>query len=116
MLKICAVIRAKAGLTREEFLYYWQTEHPEVVCNLPGVRRYVQNVPVEHAKPWPFDAVAEVYFDSMKDIALAFSSPQADVMREHEKLFISDMQWVITESFEMPVGDVPADCTSSEPV
>lgn len=96
MFKICAVITPKDGLSRDEFLHYWRTEHPEVVWALPGVRRYVQNIAIEHHSKWPFGGVAEVYFDSVKDIAIAFSSPQAEAMREHEKRFIGNIQWIIS--------------------
>lgn len=103
MLKICAVITAKPELTREQFLYYWQEEHPAVVRALPGIRRYVQNAAIEHRTEWPFSGVAEVTFDSMRDIAAAFSSPEADAMREHEKLFVGTMEWIISEATEVPL-------------
>lgn len=113
MLKICAVIRAKEGMSREDFLQYWCGEHPEVVRALPGVRKYIQNVPVQHQTTWPFDALAEVYFDSMRDIAVAFSSPEADTMREHEKLFVGDIQWIIAEAHEVPLHLGGADSSMS---
>lgn len=108
MLKICAVIKAKANLTREEFIYFWQVEHPAVVRALPGVRRYVQNMSIEHRSEWPFQGVAEVYFDSKKDIAVAFSSPAADVMREHEKKFVEEIEWIITRETEVPLRETGA--------
>lgn len=109
MLKICAVITAKPELTREQFLYYWQEEHPAVVRALPGIRRYVQNAAVEHHASWPFDAVAEVYFESMRDIAVAFASPAADAMREHERLFVGNMEWIISEATEVPLQGPESD-------
>lgn len=108
MVKICAVIRAKEGLSREDFLYYWQEEHPAVVRALPGVRRYVQNPAIDNGREWPFAGLAEVYFDSVKDIAVAFSSPLADAMREHEKLFIGEMEWIVATEEEVAItSNVP---------
>ena len=103
MVKICAVIRAKAGISREQFLHHWMVEHPSVVQALPGVRRYVQNPAIDNGRAWPFAGLAEVYFDSVKDIAIAFSSEQAVAMREHEKLFIAEMEWIIATEHLVPI-------------
>jgi hypothetical protein len=39
--------------------------------------------------------MAQLWFDDMRTIKLAFESPEADRMREDEKNFIGDQEWFI---------------------
>lgn len=75
---------------------------------LPGIRRYRQNHAIEHHKPWPFDGAAELWFDSLKDIAVAFASPAGDAMREHEEEFIGTLQWFIADELEIDLSGATA--------
>lgn len=97
-----AFIRRRDGMDRTEFLRHWQLDHPRFVWRLPGLRRYVQNPAIEHRRSWPYDGVAELWFDSVRDVAAAFDSPQAERMREHEKTFIGSMAWLLAEEVEVP--------------
>ena len=101
MIKIVAVIRKKPELTREQFLEHWNVEHPEFVRKLPGIRRYRQNPAIEHSKEWPFDGMAELWFDSVKDVAVAYAGAEAEALFEHETSFLDDMQWFIAEESEI---------------
>lgn len=97
-MKIVALLRALPGLSREEFLRYWQEEHLAVVWALPGLRAYHQNPAIEHRRRWAYDGMAELWFDSVEDIRAAFSSPAADTMREHEQLFLEHIDWFIAST------------------
>jgi len=103
MIKVVAIISRKPGIERDVFLRHWQEEHPEYVRKLCGLRRYVQNPAVDGYKAWPCDGVAELWFDSVRDVAAAFDGPEADRLREHEEKFIGDMQWFLAEEREVPV-------------
>ncbi len=102
MVKIMAVIIRRENLTREQFLGHWNNEHPVFVWRLPGLRRYRQNVAIEHRKQWPADGIAELWFDSVKDVAIAFDSPAAEKLFQHESQFIGKMDWLIAEEVEVP--------------
>lgn len=39
MVKAPSFFKRRSGLGVEEFQTYWRSRHPEVVTNLPGVRR-----------------------------------------------------------------------------
>lgn len=104
MIKIVAVIRKKPELTREQFLESWNVEHPEFVRKLPGIRRYRQNPAIEHSKAWPFDGMAELWFDSVKAVAVAYAGDEAKALFEHEKSFLDDMQWFIAEESEIDLS------------
>lgn len=104
MVKVIAVIRRREGLSREEFLHLWQQDHPAHIRNLPGIRRYVQSPTVDDRPSWPYDGAAELWFDSVRDVAAAFDSPAAEGMREHEKAFIGELQWFLADEIEIDLG------------
>jgi uncharacterized protein (TIGR02118 family) len=103
MLKIVSVIKRRPDLTFEQFIEHWQQRHPAFVTQLPGLRRYIQNPAVPHPRrTWPWDGMAELWFDDMRAIKLAFESPAADRVREDEQNFIGEQQWFIAT--EHPIG------------
>lgn len=101
MYKIVAVVTKREDISREEFLHEWNERHPTFVAQLPGIRRYRQNPAIEHRKQWPFDGMAELWFDSVKDIATAYAGEEARALFEHEESFLADMQWFIAEEREI---------------
>jgi uncharacterized protein (TIGR02118 family) len=104
MIKVVAVITRKSGLDREEFLRYWQDDHPAYVRKLTGIRRYVQNPAVDGYRPWPYDGVAELWFDSVRDVAIAFEGAAADALREHEEHFIGELNWFLSEERDVALA------------
>lgn len=104
MKKIVAVIRKKPELSRAEFLHFWNVEHPELVARLPGIRRYRQNPAIDHRKEWPFDGMAELYFDSVADIRAAYAGPEAAVLFDHEHHFLEVMEWFIADEVEIDLN------------
>ncbi len=95
------VVSRKPGVSREEFVRHWRDLHPDFVRKLPGVRGYRQNLSIEHKTPWPFDGIAELRFDSLRDIAIAFDGEAAKALFEHEHEFIGEMSWSIVEEHEI---------------
>jgi uncharacterized protein (TIGR02118 family) len=109
VVKVMVVVRRKEGLTREEFVDHWCARHPAYVGRLPGIRRYRQNLAIEHRKDWPFDGIAELWFDSVKDVAIAFDGPAATELFAHEDDFLGEVQWFIAEETDVPLaGPSPA--------
>lgn len=105
MYRVIVMIRRKAGMNSEDFLAHWQDAHPAFVKRLPGVRGYRQSPPIEHRKEWPFDGMAELFFDSIGDIARAFDGPEAKALFAHEEEFLDDATWIIAdEAREVLVG------------
>lgn len=103
MYKVMVMITRKKGMNREDFLRHWLADHPNFVRALPGVRRYRQNVAIDHRTPWPVDGVAELWFDSIRDIAVGFdrSGDAARRLFEHEEEFIDEASWFIAEEHEV---------------
>jgi uncharacterized protein (TIGR02118 family) len=84
MIKLTFCLRRKPGMSLEEFQRYWRETHAPLVAERAetlGIRRYVQvhtsDLSQLHAAlqarnggaPEPFDGVAELWFDSLDDIA-----------------------------------------------
>ena len=105
MYRVVVMIRRKPGMSREEFLRHWMQDHPAFVERLPGIRRYRQNAAIEHRTAWPFDGMAELFFESLGDIARAFDGVEAKALFAHEEDFLEDATWFIAdEGNEVPLG------------
>ncbi|MEL6981290.1 MAG: EthD domain-containing protein [Actinomycetota bacterium] len=105
MYKLTFCLRRRPELTREEFQAYWRGTHAALVADRAGplrIRRYVQvhteDVPGLHAamqrrnggSPDPFDGIAEIWVDSIDDLASddpALRAAGADLLAD-EKNFI----------------------------
>jgi uncharacterized protein (TIGR02118 family) len=108
MHRVIVVIRRKTGMSREEFLRHWMQDHPAFVQRLPGLRGYRQSPAIEHRKEWPYDGMAELFFDSVADVARAFDGVAAKELFAHEEDFLEDATWFIAdEPVDVPVAAVP---------
>lgn len=104
MIKVVAVIKAKPELSREEFLHFWNVEHPEFVRRLPGIQRYRQNPALDMRKEWPFSGMAELWFNSVADVKTAYAGAEARELFDHEHHFLADMQWFLADEVEVPLN------------
>jgi uncharacterized protein (TIGR02118 family) len=89
MVKLVFCVRRRPELTREECQRYWRENHAPLVrrhAEVLGIRRYVQthtldtpaNAMLQASRGGPegFDGVAELWWDSLDDLALASSTPE----------------------------------------
>jgi uncharacterized protein (TIGR02118 family) len=70
MVKTIALIKRKAGLSREEFHRHYEEVHaPLILRLLPNIRKYVRNhvIVPEGAEDPGYDCVTELWYDSMED-------------------------------------------------
>lgn len=78
MIKFVVVLHRRSDLTRAAFRSYLEGTHGRLAENLPGLRRYVQNHPVDdpgrEAPAW--DAVIELSWDDRESMERAWSSPE----------------------------------------
>jgi len=105
MVKIVAFVRKRDDLTQDAFRAYWQEHHAGVVAKLPGLRKYVQNPALDMGgrRQWPYDGVAELWFDDVDAVRAAFKSEQSARVREDEPNFTKSVDWLLTT--EHPVLD-----------
>jgi uncharacterized protein (TIGR02118 family) len=67
MIKTVAVAFKKTGMTHEQFIKYWHTEHAALVKKTwPGLRKYVQNeIIVPPGQKREADGIVEMFYDDM---------------------------------------------------
>ena len=78
MLKFMVVIYRRPELTREQFRRHLREIHGPLAKNLPGLRKYIQNIARDDPtrKPPQWDAVVELYFDDWPSMEAAWRSPE----------------------------------------
>ena len=97
MIKTIARLKRKKGMSREEFLYHYEKVHAPLALskNMPGVRKYVQNHPINIEGTGfdnEIDGISEMWFDDIESFQ-AFekwlaSSPEAEELRQDSDLFL----------------------------
>ncbi|WP_134672372.1 EthD domain-containing protein [Halorussus marinus] len=73
MYKHVALLVRKEGLTHEEFVDHWQTEHAPIAREIDGVRRYQTVLPTDPGNA-EFDGIAELYFEDLDALHDALGS------------------------------------------
>jgi uncharacterized protein (TIGR02118 family) len=89
MVRLIILLRKRPGLPDELFRQYWRETHAPLVAKLPGLRRYVQSLPIDAApaaRP-NYDGVAELWFDSVAALQAAFDSPEDRIARADTENF-----------------------------
>lgn len=119
MVKLTYPLRRRPEMSRDEFQRYWRETHAPLVrdrAETLHIRRYVQahtlTTPLDDAlhesrgaAVEPYDGVAELWWDSVEDLAAAMSTPEgaqaARELLEDEANFI-DLEaspiWVAEEN------------------
>ena len=105
MIKLVFCLHRRPELSRDEFQRYWYEEHAPLVrshAEALRIRRYVQvhSLPADHqgalrasrGAPEEFDGVAELWWDSLDDLAAATVSDEGQragaALLEDERRFI----------------------------
>ena len=118
MVTMVAFFKRKPGLSVEAFQHYWRTAHAEIVCKLPGIRKYVQShtLLAGYRKGEPvYDGAAEIWFDNTDAMrALAGTKEYADVRAdEHNFIDLSTMGSIITDEHIIKPGAIPPDAVKN---
>ena len=118
MVKLVVYFKRRAGLEVEPFQEYWRTRHAEVVCGLPGVRRYVQShtLVAGYRQGEPVcDGIAEVWFDDTDAIRALQGTGALRAVQEDEAKFIdrSTMRTLVTDEHLIKNGELPEGCVKN---
>ncbi|MFC7045328.1 EthD domain-containing protein [Halobacteriaceae archaeon GCM10025711] len=73
MYKHVAMLVRKDGMSHEEFVDYWQTNHTPIARDIEGVVRYATVLPTDPANA-EFDGLAELYFEDLDALHAALGS------------------------------------------
>lgn len=89
MIKWVGVVKRRPDITHAEFLRHWRDVHGPLAAAMPGLRRYVQNPPLEVPGREPrYDGVAELWFDDLASLRASFQSPQGQKVGADQAEFI----------------------------
>jgi len=100
MIKVVALLKCKAGLSRQAFIDYYEQRHAPLICSIaPQIQRYQRNFLVDEgaivapgAAARDFDVITELFFADEAAYAaamLAFMDPvnAARIANDEENLF-----------------------------
>jgi uncharacterized protein (TIGR02118 family) len=76
MIKVLSMMKRKEGLSLDEFRHWLTEEHVKFARQIPGLLKFVVNIPETDSPDNPFDAVNELYFDDEAAMQRAFSSEE----------------------------------------
>src|SRR5438128_2643040 len=96
--KIAALMKRRVGLSVDEFQSHLRSKHASLVARGPGLRRYVQScaLPQGYAKgELLFDAITEMWFDSIGTYNQFIRSPEFRTVREDETSFVERSRTVV---------------------
>ena len=118
-MKLFAFVKRKEGMSREEFLTYWHTQHGPLIRDTPGLAdhtiSYVQH-PAAPQDQSGWDGVAVQEFASWDAFVAMLSGPAGDAMRADEANFLdsSSIKVVFTEG-EVVMIDAASAASESAP-
>jgi uncharacterized protein (TIGR02118 family) len=114
VIKMVVAGRRRQGLSLAEFDKYWDKQHAQLALELSetlGIKRYVQSIRVDAHGLDAFtsdrgqndaatiDFVAELWFDSVEDLATAFNSPEGNAANQRlardEEVFCDRSSFVV---------------------
>ena len=118
MVKLVVYFKRRAGMEVEPFQEYWRTRHAEVVCRLPGIRRYVQSHTLlagYRKGETGYDGIAEVWFDDSDAIRALDGTDALRAVQEDEAKFIdrSTMRTLVTDEHLVKDGELPEGCVKN---
>ncbi len=124
MIKLIFCLNRKQGISRQEFDRRWRDVHGPLVrkyADALRIKRYVQSATLydprsqeqirtsRNAEPTSYDGVAEIWWDSLEELAAARLTPEGSeagrILLEDEAQFIdlaSSRLWYSTERVVVP--------------
>ena len=108
MIKQVSFFKRRDDLSPEEFRDHWLNVHADVVCQLNGIVRYVQNHALEPRSG--FDGIAEVWFEDIESMRNVVDTPELAAIRSDEENFIdlNTMGTVLTTEYLIKDREPPS--------
>jgi uncharacterized protein (TIGR02118 family) len=102
-VKLIALLKAKPGMTREEFSRRWVEGHAPLTLRFKNLKGYRINVAIdEHQEiegELPFDGTAELWWDSIEEMQADFASREAEVAVADADTFTVVRTHIYTEEY-----------------
>ena len=108
MIKQVSFFKRRDDLSPEEFRDHWLNAHADVVRQLNGIVRYVQNHALEPRSG--FDGIAEVWFEDIESMREVVDTPELAAIRSDEENFIdlNTMGTVLTTEYLIKDREPPS--------
>ena len=108
MIKQVSFFKRRDDLSPEEFRDHWLNVHADVVRQLNGIVRYVQNHALEPRSG--FDGIAEVWFEDIESMRNVVDTPELAAIRSDEENFIdlNTMGTVLTTEYLIKDREPPS--------
>jgi uncharacterized protein (TIGR02118 family) len=99
MIKLVALVKRRADLTRDAFADHWLRVHAPLAAAIPGMRGYRINIAGDPGAMLPagFDGSAEIWFDDRKAMEAGLASPEAAVAGEDVARFAEPVQFLVCD-------------------
>ncbi|GBC74728.1 hypothetical protein HRbin06_00035 [archaeon HR06] len=98
VVKLLAKAYPKEGMKKEEFKDYWLNKHAPLAKRMPKLRKYVISIVENSEGEEPgYQGIAELWFDSLEDMRIAFNSPEGKKAVEDVKNFCRKVTTVTLE-------------------
>jgi len=105
LIKCFEVQHKRSDLTREQFVQYWKGTHGPLFaskCDLPGMRKYIQNHPIDAGPEFESEVdggVVEFWWDDVKSLQafpkwLRTTDNGKDAMEDGKRFIAIDKQIV----------------------
>ncbi|GAK57383.1 ethyl tert-butyl ether degradation EthD [Candidatus Vecturithrix granuli] len=79
-VKLIALLKAKPGMSREEFTKRWVKGHCPFTLKFKNLKGYRVNIAIDEYQELegelPYDGTAELWWDSLEELQADFASPE----------------------------------------
>lgn len=100
-IKLIALLKARPGMSREEFARRWLDEHAPLALRFPTLAGYRINIAIEDYQEiegdLPYDGTAELWWNSLEDMQSDFASPEAQAAVDDADTFTAIRTHIYTE-------------------
>lgn len=106
MVKLIALLKRKAGMTREQFKTRWLIDHTKLSSRLPECREYRINIALHHQPAGDgveplYDGTAELWWDSVESMERCFTTEIAGIAGRDADAFCDIRVHIFTEEFSV---------------
>jgi len=102
-VKLIALLKARPGLSREEFTRRWVEGHAPLTLRFKNLKGYRINVAIDEYQELegelPFDGTAELWWDSLEEMQEDFASQEADTAVADADTFTAVRTHIYTEEY-----------------
>jgi uncharacterized protein (TIGR02118 family) len=102
-VKLIALLKAKPGLSRDEFARRWVEGHAPLTLRFKRLKGYRINVAIgeyqELEGELPYDGTAELWWDSLEEMQEDFASEEAAAAVADADTFTVVRTHIVTEEF-----------------